>query len=114
MQCTANTMTTLNTRKSIKMKAEDSAKSDLSVTYTLIFKVKVHDERNDHKTFQLMQQLYSQPLQLDWSVRIYMHKHNNDATEAPHPKFISQMSLSQDNDRPKFLKAITKFSDGIL
>lgn len=71
------------------MKVEDSAKSEPLVTYTLIFKVKVHDERNDHMTFQVMQQLYGRPLPLAWSVRSYMYKHNNEANEAQHTLSLS-------------------------
>jgi len=93
MQCRANTLTTLNTHKSIKMKAEDSVKSDSSVIYTIIFKVKVHDERNDHMPLQLMQQLYGQPLPVAWSVGINMYKQNNDATEAQYTLSLSHKCL---------------------
>jgi hypothetical protein len=71
------------------MKAEDSEKSDPSVIYTLIFKVKVHDERNDHMPLQLMQQ----PLPIAWSVGINMYKQNNDATEAQYTLSLSHKCL---------------------
>jgi len=54
------------------MIAEDSAKSDPSVIYTVICEVKVHDERNYHMPLDLMQQLYGQPLPIAWSVGINM------------------------------------------
>jgi len=63
------------------------------IKYTLTFKVKVHDERNDHMTLQLMQQLHDQPLPLAWSVGIYMYKHNDDATEAQHTLSLSHKCL---------------------
>jgi hypothetical protein len=66
------------------MIAENGAKSDPSMTYTLIFKVEVPDERNGHIAVQIMQQLYGQPLPQACSVGIYLYKNNNDTTEAPH------------------------------
>lgn len=72
------------------MKAEDSARSDPSMTYTLSFKVEVPDERNEHMTFQVMQQLHGLPLTLAWLVGISLYKHNNDATEAQHTLSFSQ------------------------
>jgi hypothetical protein len=92
------------------MKAEDSAKSDHSVTYTLIFKVKFHDERNDHMPLQLIHQLYGQPLPITWLVGIYMHKHNNDATEAQHTLSLSHICLCHKTMTIiNFLKPLQKF-----
>jgi len=77
------------------MKAEDSAKSDPSEIYALIFQVKVHDERNNHMPLHLMQQLYGQPLPIAWSVGINMYKHNNDANEAQYTLSLSHKCLCQ-------------------